>query len=190
MGRHITYTHFSPFLPDFWPTEYRPMAFTHLGSNKHTATHTEKIKHAAQMLREKIHRGWTLIRWRCLNADRKLENSGNKEVRGTGEITLVRVWRACSLRKTSQHCCRMLCPSGELLEPCIHECPCNTPQVPIKYILNTFYNSGVRAESDTHLDCRMRLAKSPSSLSVKAVAPGNTEHLECYKTSFVIHNQA
>lgn len=41
-------------------------------------------------------------------------------------VTPAGVWRACSLRRTSRRCCRTLCPSGGLLEPCNHECPCNT----------------------------------------------------------------
>lgn len=45
-------------------------------------------------------------------------------------VTPAGVWRACSLRRTSRRCCRTLCPSGGLLEPCSHECPWNTQHTP------------------------------------------------------------
>lgn len=47
-------------------------------------------------------------------------------VREDAVVTPAGAWRACSLRRTSRRCCRTLCPSGGLLEPCNHECLCNT----------------------------------------------------------------
>lgn len=52
----------------------------------------------------------------------------SNEKREDDVVTPAGVWRACSLRRTSRRCCRTLCPSGGLPEPCNHECPWNTAE--------------------------------------------------------------
>lgn len=121
------------------------MAFTHFRSKKrtHTASLTNKIKRRpdrwwegrfkevySEMLkrfeRQRGNRDAAGVKSRGERRKKGERGRGRekKMMRGARVFTLVGVWRACSLRRTSQHCCRTLCPSGELLEPCNHECPC------------------------------------------------------------------
>lgn len=74
------------------------------------------------------------------------------EKREDDVVTPAGVWRACSLRRTSRHCCHTLCPSGGLPEPCNHECPCNTQNA-------SQSTSAISQQShtlDPHSDGRMR----------------------------------
>lgn len=108
-------------------------------THTHTGLHTNKIKHtpnrkqAGERCRERRasrfeeftesgRAGWKLT------GSQDSAARGIDELRGTSKawvVTLGGVWRACSLRRTSRHCCRMPSPSEEPLEPCSHECHCN-----------------------------------------------------------------
>lgn len=124
-----THTHtraLLPLFPEFWPTGLRPLAFTHFRSGgwrgTHTASHTNKIKRRADRWREG--------KFKEVHSE-MLESLGDSSggVGGWGirraarAFTLGEAWRACSLRRTSRRCCRTLCLSAELLEPCSRGCP-------------------------------------------------------------------
>lgn len=96
-----------------------------------------KTRTATQARSNRHHRWWEerLKEGRVWEAGELLKRTGCWDMAGTGSadkkreddgVTPAGVWRACSLRRTSRRCCRKLCPSGGLLEPCNHECPCNT----------------------------------------------------------------
>lgn len=82
-----------------------------------------------------------------VSADEKREDDG---------VTPAGVWRACSLRRTSRRCCRTLFPSAGLLEPCNHECLCNTRHASLSNICH------FTAESHTESSLRQQDERSKS----------------------------
>lgn len=178
-------THRHPAPPDFWPAGCRPLAFTHFRS-KHAQAHRRDqtgttdgerngSKRGQSERLESYERGPDAGTWRgeCAVVRGEREREREEPV-----VTPAGVWRACSLRRTSRRCCRTLCPSGGLLEPCSHECPWNTPHTDTYTPQSA---SAVAQQSHTlnpRLDGRMRGAKpSPHPPVWKTVASTVTKLL-------------